>query len=224
MPIEPRPSPWQLPQPHELVAEDLVAAGADLMPGTVLAAYRRSMFPMPGTGPGEPLCWYSPMWRGVFPLERFTVSRSLRQARKRFEIRVDTAFADVLSGCADSRRADGWIDDEVRSAYLELHSLGWAHSVEAWRGGELAGGLYGLAIGGLFAGESMFHRERDASKVALAGLVDLLRDDYAAERLLDTQWHTEHLGRLGAEEIPRSEYVERLEVALELPLPEAFDG
>ncbi len=109
------------------------------------------------------------------------------------------------------------------TAYTELHRLGWAHSVEAWRDGELAGGLYGVAIGGLFAGESMFTRARDASKVALMGLVDLLSDEYADQRLLDTQWQTPHLATLGVVEIPRSDYLTRLERALGLPLPAAFD-
>ena len=108
----------------------------------------------------------------------------------------------MVAGCADPRRTGAWIDGEIVAAYTELHRLGWAHSVEAWRDGELAGGLYGVAIGGLFAGESMFTRVRDASKVALRGLVALLTDEYAEDRLLDTQWLTPHLATLGVEEIP----------------------
>jgi leucyl/phenylalanyl-tRNA--protein transferase len=199
--------------------DDLVGAGADLEPGTVLAAYRLGVFPMPVDGE---LGWWSPVHRGVLPLDGLRVSRSLRQSTRRYEVRVDTAFPDVLAGCADPRRPSGWIDDDVRAAYLRLHELGWVHSVEAWRGGELVGGLYGVAIGGLFAGESMFSRARDASKVALVALVDLLRDEHADRRLLDTQWRTDHLATLGVVEIPRAEYLDRLGRALDVPLPAAF--
>ncbi|MET0839007.1 MAG: leucyl/phenylalanyl-tRNA--protein transferase, partial [Marmoricola sp.] len=116
------------------------------------------------------------------------------------------------------------IDERIATAYAELHRLGWAHSVEAWQDGELAGGLYGLAIGGLFAGESMFTRVRDASKVALMALVRFLDDEYADQRLLDTQWQTPHLATLGVVEVPRREYLARLERALEVPLPPTFAG
>lgn len=227
MPIEPPPTPWLLrpPAPDD---DDAVGVGADLEPGTVLAAYRRGMFPMRLHRRDRVMTWWSPVDRGVLPLESLRVSRSLRQSCRHFEVRVDTAFVEVLDGCADPRRPAGWIDTDIRTAYTHLHRLGWAHSVEAWRDGELAGGLYGLAIGGLFAGESMFTRRepwaRDASKVALVGLVDLLSDGYAGRRLLDTQWRTDHLASLGVVEIPRREYLDRLEVALGLPLPAAFDG
>jgi leucyl/phenylalanyl-tRNA--protein transferase len=218
-------SPWAFP-PAESVDGDLVAVGADLSPGTVLAAYRGGLFPMavdlPRGRGGADLAWWSPDPRGVLPLDGLRVTRSMRQSSRHFEIRVDTAFADVLAGCADPRRAGGWIDDDIVTAYTELHRLGWAHSVEVWRDGRLAGGLYGVAIGGLFAGESMFSRVRDASKVALMGLVDLLGDQYSDVRLLDTQWQTAHLATLGVVEIPRREYLRRLPEALELPLPEAF--
>ena len=203
-----------------------MAVGADLAPGTVLAAYRRGLFPMavdlPGRRGSSEMAWWSPDPRGVLPLTGLRVSRSMRQSASHFELRVDTAFAEVVAGCADPRRNGGWIDEEIATAYTELHRLGWAHSVEAWRDGELAGGLYGVAIGGLFAGESMFTRVRDASKVALMGLVDLLSDEYADLRLLDTQWQTPHLATLGVVEIPRRDYLTRLERALELPLPAAF--
>jgi leucyl/phenylalanyl-tRNA--protein transferase len=131
---------------------------------------------------------------------------------------VDVAYDEVVAGCADPSRPGGWIDDQVASAYRSLHDLGWAHSVEVWRGDTLAGGLYGVAIGGLFAGESMFHRERDASKVALMSLVRLLGDG-PCDRLLDLQWSTPHLQSLGAIEISRAEYARRLSRALALPLP-----
>lgn len=217
MPTEPPPSHWRLVPPEG--EDDLVGLGADLEPGTVLAAYRLGLFPMPVEGQ---LGWWSPVRRGVLPLDGLRVSRSLRQAVRRYDVRVDTAFADVIDGCADPNRPDGWIDADVRCAYLELHRLGWAHSVETWHDGELVGGLYGLAIGGLFAGESMFSRARDASKVALVTLVDLLADEHADRRVLDTQWRTEHLGSLGVVEIPRREYLRLLADALPLPLPAAF--
>jgi leucyl/phenylalanyl-tRNA--protein transferase len=217
MPVEPPPSPWQLPAARDWPPHDLVALGADLEPGTLLAAYRAGLFPMPV--PSGDVGWWSPVDRAVLPLDGMRVTRSLRRSARRFEIRVDTAFAEVLAGCADPRRPDGWIDDDVRAAYTRLHELGWVHSVEAWRDGRLAGGLYGVAIGGLFAGESMFHREADASKVALLGLVDLLSDEHADGRLLDVQWATDHLVSLGVVELPRPDYLARLSSALELPLP-----
>jgi len=218
-PLEPHPTPWSFPPPERWPDEDdLVAVGADLAPGTLLAAYRSGLFPMPFEGADMP-GWWSPAERGVLPLGELRVSKSLRASTKRFEIRVDTAFPDVLDGCADPHRTGAWIDGDVRAAYLHLHELGWVHSVEAWRDGRLAGGLYGVAIGGLFAGESMFHRERDASKVALVGLVDLLSDEHAGRRLIDVQWNTDHLASLGVVELPRQDYLARLTRALELPLP-----
>ena len=221
MPVEPPRSAWQFGDPREADEDDdLVGIGADLEPGTLLAAYRRGIFPMPDGGVRPPMCWFSPVRRGVIPLDGLVVSRSLRRAVRSCEIRVDTAFEDVVTACADPRRPQGWITSDIAEAYVALHRLGWAHSVETWRGGRLVGGLYGVAIGGLFAGESMFHRERDASKVALVGLVDLLRDEHAADRLLDVQWVTPHLASLGAIEIPREDYLDRLAVALEVPPPQ----
>ncbi len=196
----------------------LVALGADLAPGTLLGAYRSGIFPMPLTGL-EPMAWWSPDPRGVLPLDGLRVSASLRRSCRRFEVRVDTAFDAVVAGCADPARNGGWIDGRIARAYGELHRLGWAHSVEAWTaGGKLAGGLYGVAIGGFFAGESMFHRRPDASKVALVGLVERL--DPAG--LLDVQWLTPHLASLGAAEVPRAAYLRALESALRRPLPPAF--
>jgi len=221
VPVEPPASVWSFGDPQEADPEDdLVGMGADLAPGTLLAAYRRGLFPMPDGGVRPPMCWFSPVRRGVIPLDGLVVSRSLRRSVRACEIRVDTAFAEVVRACADPRRPQGWITRDIEEAYAELHRLGWAHSVETWREGRLVGGLYGVGIGGLFAGESMFHRERDASKVALVGLVDLLRDEHAARRLLDVQWVTPHLASLGAVEISRAEYLDRLAVALEVPPPQ----
>ena len=163
--------------------------------------------------------WWSPDPRGVLPLDGLHVSRSLRRSLRRYEVRVDTAFAEVVVGCSDPARAGGWITPAIESAYGRLHALGWAHSVEAWDGDGLAGGLYGVAIGGLFAGESMFSRRVDASKVALVELVRILREDERDERLLDVQWATPHLATLGVVEVPRSTYLARLTRALALELP-----
>jgi leucyl/phenylalanyl-tRNA---protein transferase len=220
VPVEPPATPWIFPDMARAGSDDLVAVGADLSPGTLLAAYRAGIFPMPGDS--DDMWWWCPVERGVLPLHGLRVSRSLRQAVRRMEVRVDTAFEQVIAACGDPARDGGWIDDEIRSAYTQLHRLGWAHSVEAWQDGELVGGLYGVAVGGLFAGESMFHRVRDASKVALVGLVDLLRDERAADRVLDVQWETPHLASLGAVALPRAAYLERLATALSLPLPAAF--
>jgi leucyl/phenylalanyl-tRNA---protein transferase len=137
---------------------------------------------------------------------------------------VDTAFDAVVAACADPGRDARWINAAVVEGYTRLHELGWAHSVETWHHGRLVGGLYGVAIGGLFAGESMFSHATDASKVALVQLVELLRDEHAGRRLLDTQWQTPHLASLGVVEIPRAEYLARLDVALGVPLPRAFGG
>lgn len=162
----------------------------------------------------EPLLgWWSPDPRGILPLDAVRVSKSLRQSAKRFEVRIDTAFGDVIRACADPTRPKGWITSEFVDAYSRLHTMGWAHSIEVFdRAGELAGGLYGVRINGLFAGESMFHRQRDASKVALLGLVEAMRA--TGMQLLDIQWLTEHLATLGAIEISRREYMVRLERAL----------
>jgi leucyl/phenylalanyl-tRNA---protein transferase len=218
MPVEPPPTPWQLPAPDDWPRHDLVAMGADLEPGTLLAAYRGGLFPMPGDRLNA-LTWWSPAERGVLPLDGLKVSRSLARSARRMEVRVDTAFDEVVAACADPRRDGGWIDRPIAEAYTELHRLGWAHSVESWVDGELVGGLYGVAVGGLFAGESMFHHRTDASKVALLGLVELLTDEHADRRLLDVQWQTPHLASLGVVAIGREEYLARLTTALVLPLP-----
>ncbi len=227
MPVEPPPTRWVLPNPRHPVVGEVVGVGADLEPGTLLTAYRQGLFPMRLEGLHGPLAWWSPDPRGILPLDGMRVSRSLQRSRRRFHIRVDTAFAEVVARCADPARDGRWITDEIRAAYGELHRLGWAHSVEAWErgtdGDRLVGGLYGVAIGGLFAGESMFHVVRDASKVALLGLVELLTADGGAGRLLDVQLCTAHLASLGCAEVPRRRYLRMLEVALELPLPASLD-
>jgi leucyl/phenylalanyl-tRNA--protein transferase len=203
------PSRWRIPPPSEWPADDLVNAGADLEPSTLIEAYRRGIFPMEVTGLPGVLGWWSPDPRGILPLDGLRVTRSLRQSAKRYRVRVDTCFGRVIRGCADPSRADGWITDDFIDAYTRLHELGWAHSVEVFDAdGDLAGGLYGIRVEGLFAGESMFHTQRDASKVALMTLVDLMRA--SAMPLLDVQWRTDHLASLGAIAIPRREYLARL--------------
>lgn len=232
MPTEPAASHWALPDldrlDPELADEDLVGLGADLEPGTLLAAYRTGLFPMHvalGTGgeQSEVIGWWSPQPRGVLPVDGLVVSRSLRRSCRRLRTTVDKAFDAVVDGCAD-RGSDGrWINDQIRAAYRRLHALGWAHSIETWQGDELVGGLYGVSIGGLFAGESMFYRVTDASKVALVRLVNDLGAD-GRPRLLDVQWVTPHLASLGAIHITRAEYRRRLSLALPVPPPTTWDA
>jgi leucyl/phenylalanyl-tRNA---protein transferase len=216
-PTEPPPSTWAFPPAGEAGADGLLALGADLEPATLISAYRSGIFPMPIDGVAE-IAWFSPDPRGIVPLDAFRESRSLRRSHRKFAMTVDTAFEDVMRACADPTRPHGWIDDEFVGAYATLHRLGWAHSVEAWTADDaLVGGVYGVAIGGLFAAESMFHRVTDAGKVALAGLVDLLRSGGAT--LLDVQWTTPHLASLGAVDVPRAKYLELLAEALDRPSP-----
>lgn len=181
-----------------------------LTPDVLVAAYMRGIFPIDVDGTIQ---WFSPDPRAIIELDEFRVSKNLgrRYRSGRFEVRVNTSFAEVIRSCAD-RREGTWISQDIIRAYTRLHELGLAHSVESWQGGELVGGLYGVAIGGAFFGESMFHRVTDASKVALMGLVERLgRRGFT---LLDVQFSTPHLERFGAKEIPRSEYLPRLEAAL----------
>ena len=177
----------------------------------LLTAYRRGIFPM--ADPDGAMAWYSPDPRGVIPLEEFHLPHGLRRtlAKGLFEVRINTAFGSVMEGCAN--RKETWIDGRIKQSYQELHRLGFAHSVEAWQGDVLGGGLYGVALGGAFFGESMFHTVTDASKVALHALVQRLRQQGFG--LLDLQWVTPHLANFGAREIPRSEYLRQLEVQLE---------
>jgi leucyl/phenylalanyl-tRNA--protein transferase len=181
-----------------------------LTPDVLLAAYRQGIFPMDVDGV---IRWFSPDPRAILPLDGFHVPRTLAQLWRqgRFDIRVDTCFETVVRACG--KRDEGtWISREIVEAYARLHELGHAHSVEVFRDGQLAGGLYGVSIGGAFFGESMFHRRRDASKVALVALVEHLHD--RGYRLLDVQFITPHLARFGAVEIPRAEYLWRLNIAL----------
>jgi len=193
--------------------DDLIAIGADLAPGTLLAAYRNGLFPMPvdPTRRKSKIAWYSPDPRGVLPLDGMRVSRSLRRSAKRYQVTMNHDFPGVIRGCADRSRPGCWITDEIIDAYERMFELGWAHSVEVWAGNDLVGGLYGVRIDGLFAGESMFHQATDASKVALLHLVEGLNDTDAS--LLDVQWSTPHLASLGVVEISRTEYLHQLVAA-----------
>lgn len=208
------PSGWDFDS-NSWPDDDCVAAGADLFPPTVVDAYRHGAFPMPD---GRRLMWWSPLERGVLRPENLRISRSLRQSQKKFSIHFDTDFSGVIAACANPARSGGWIDSRIIKAYTRLHELGWAHSVEVRNGdGELVGGLYGLSIGHLFAGESMFHRETDASKVALIGLVSGLNQVAVSDVLIDTQWQTPHLASLGVSTMPRAEYLAGLSQYVDAP-------
>ncbi len=180
-------------------------------PELLLAAYANGYFPMADPKTGE-IGWYSPDPRTIFELETFKVPRSLRQTIRKgiFEVRVDRQFEEVMRGCAD--RKETWISEDIIGSYVRLHDLGFAHSVEAWNDDRLAGGLYGVAIGGAFFGESMFSLVRDASKVTLVALVERMKE--RGYLLLDTQYTTPHLAMFGAEEISRGQYLKRLERAI----------
>jgi leucyl/phenylalanyl-tRNA--protein transferase len=216
MPIEPPPPPWLLPDVRlARPGEELVAIGAELTPGMLVAGYRAGMFPMPEPGL---LGWWSPDPRGVLWPAQVRVARSLRRSLRRYEVSLDTCFAEVVAGCADPRRPQGWITAEYRAAYEDLFALGWAHSLEVWDAtGRLVGGLFGVELGGLFAAESKFHRSTDASKVAVVALADLLAADGHPDRLVDVQWRTEHLARLGVVEVRRVEYLRLAARARALP-------
>jgi leucyl/phenylalanyl-tRNA--protein transferase len=207
------PSVWAF-VPSEWPDDDCVAGGADLEPGTIVEAYRRGAFPMPH---GGQLLWWSPMRRGVLEPAAVHVSRSLRRSMRRFAVTVDQSFEDVIDACADPSRTGSWIDQPIRDAYVRLHRLGWAHSVEVRTGeGALVGGLYGLSIGRLFAGESMFHHETDASKTAVVALAEMVGPD----ALIDVQWRTPHLASLGVTEWPRERYLATISSLVDRPAQE----
>ena len=206
------PSRWRFDADSWPADSDCVVVGGDLEPGTIVEAYRHGAFPMPL---GGELAWWSPVRRGVLQPGDLRVSRSLRRSARTFAVTYDTDFAGVIHACADPSRPGAWISREIEAAYLRLHELGWAHSVETRDAdGVLVGGLYGIQVGGLFAGESMFHRARDASKVALMGLVELQDGG-----LIDVQWNTVHLASLGVVDIDRRDYLDRLADLVDRPGP-----
>lgn len=205
--------------PESADEQGLVGIGADLEPSTILDAYARGVFPTrfePFSDPKYPMFWWSPDPRAIIELERFRVSRRLARTYRsgKFRVSYNADFLGVIQGC--SVRDEGtWITEDVIDAYVRLHRLGHAHSVEIWQGNELVGGTYGVAIGGFFAAESKFHRVTDASKIALIGLVRRLIEQ--GFTLLDIQMVTPHTARFGAEEIPRSTYLDRLQAAIAIP-------
>jgi leucyl/phenylalanyl-tRNA--protein transferase len=201
-------------QPVMANDQGLVAVGGDLQPERLLLAYRRGIFPW--YDQADPICWWSPDPRAIFELEGLHLSRRLRRTIRsgRFQVTVNSDFHSVIVACADRPGEGTWLTQEMIAAYKTLHARGHAHSVEVWHDSGLAGGLYGVALGGFFAGESMFTRIRDASKVALAFLMERLRAQ--GFELFDIQFLTEHTARLGAIEIPRREYLRRLRKALQV--------
>lgn len=218
--------------PAEWPDQDLVGLSSSLGVEMVLLGYTSGLFPMPLDGE---IGWFSPLRRGILRLDDLRVTKSLRSASRRYTVTIDAAFEQVLAGCADPRRDFGWIDEAIAEVYTELHRLKVVHSVECWTPeGDLAGGLYGVSLGGLFAGESMFHHPqigRDASKVALAYLVAALRTDSGVPhgdasqgpgraRLVDVQWRTEHLAGLGASEVDREDYLLSLQDGLDRRTPD----
>ena len=209
--IVPTECRWSFPSPGLWPADDdVIAVGADLETDTLLYAYAHGMFPMFHK---RDLLWWSPVDRGVIPLNGVRITRSMRQSAKMFTCTVNTAFVDVMKKCATTHTDGNWIDKNFIDAYTELHQEGHAHSVEVWNSnGELVGGLYGVRINKFFAGESMFHTETDASKVALMHLVQLMTLD--GMELLDTQWRTEHLETLGCIAVPREKYLQLLASAV----------
>jgi len=219
-----RDSPDAFPPVERALREPdgLLAAGGDLSPARLLAAYRRGIFPWFSSG--QPILWWSPDPRAVLLPAQLRVSRSLAKSirNKGFETRIDSAFAEVISACGSGELRPGgtWLSPQMRSAYLRLHSMSYAHSIETWREGELVGGLYGVALGQVFFGESMFSTERDASKVALARLcTELETRDF---RLIDCQIATPHLLSLGAQLIPRTEFSELLAQYASVTEPQAW--
>jgi leucyl/phenylalanyl-tRNA--protein transferase len=211
--------PRFFPPPESATSDGVVCIGGTLSPELLVDAYRHGIFPWP-VSEDEPMIWCSPDPRAIIELDSLHVSRRLwRTIRSgKFRVSRDQRFADVIRGCASGPRRDGqtWLIPSMQDAYIEMHRLGYAHSVEAWCDDQLAGGVYGLAIGGLFAAESMFYRVRDASKVALVHLVEHLRSQGCV--LLDVQQWTQHTGRMGATKIPRRRYLERLADAVTLPV------
>jgi leucyl/phenylalanyl-tRNA--protein transferase len=214
-------SRWRFPDPATAGPDGLVGFGADLEPPTLLDAYRQGIFPWPQ--PGSPLPWFSPDPRGILRPERLRVSRSLRARLRRagWQSTVDRAFDAVLAACADRPDEPTWITAPMRAAYRRLHRLGHVHSVEVWDGAELVGGLYGVTVGAVFTGESMFHHAADASKVALVDLVDRLVA--AGGELVDVQVATPHLRRLGAGDLPRAEFLDLLAALRDRPVRLATD-
>ncbi len=226
MPVFRLPDEIVFPSPDLAEEDGLLAVGGDLGVERLLLAYSMGIFPW--YSDGSPILWWSPDPRLVLFPEELKISRSLRQTLRKgiFQVTFDTAFEEVMRGCAEIRRKDGqgtWITEDMIEAYCRLHEEGFAHSVESRVEGRLAGGLYGVALGGVFFGESMFSRRSDASKVAFVGLVQRLAG--LGFRIIDCQMTTAHLVSLGAKEIPREEFLRRIKKALKVRTPQGtWDG
>lgn len=211
---------YDFPNPTKLSKEagDLITLGADLDPETLIFAYSHGLFPMhielEDQGDKKTIGWFSPFKRAIFPLDKLRVTRSMKKSYNKYECRIDTCFSEMMRLCMTVPRHSGWIDEEFVKAYTDLHELGFAHSVEIFDEGELVGGLYGVSFAGFFAGESMVHTKRDASKVALMHLVEKLNQTGAM--LLDAQWLTPHLASLGAREVSREQYFQLLAESLKV--------
>ncbi len=211
MPTPLEASVWDFPTLEQMPQDDLVILGADLKPETVIDSYQHGIFPMHiEVANKRQIGWWSPQQRGILPLNKINISKSLQKSMKKFHVSFDQAFDQVIDGCGDDKRPQGWINKEIKIAYKKLFELGYVHSVEVWnKKDELVGGLYGVEVQGLFAGESMFHKETDASKTAMVYLVKKLKDA-GGKRLFDVQWQTPHLKSMGVIKIPRKKYLSLL--------------
>ena len=204
-------SVWDFPAPEQMPKDDLVTLGADLKPETLIDSYKHGIFPMHIQIENKrEIGWWSPQKRGILPLNKINVSSSLKKSMKKYFVTFDQDFDAVIEGCGDDKRPKGWINKDIKTAYKKLFDLGYVHSVEVWnKKDELVGGLYGVEVNGLFAGESMFHKQTDASKTAMVYLVNQLREA-GGERIFDVQWQTPHLKSMGVVKISRAKYISLL--------------
>lgn len=204
-------SVWDFPAPEQMPKDDLVTLGADLKPETLIDSYKHGIFPMHIQIENKrEIGWWSPQQRGILPLNKINVSSSLKKSMKKYFVTFDQDFDAVIEGCGDDKRPKGWINKDIKTAYKKLFDLGYVHSVEVWnKKDELVGGLYGVEVNGLFAGESMFHKQTDASKTAMVYLVNQLREA-GGERIFDVQWQTPHLKSMGVVKISRAKYISLL--------------
>jgi len=204
-------SVWDFPTPEQMPKDDLVTLGADLKPETLIDSYKHGIFPMHLQIENKrEIGWWSPQQRGILPLNKINISSSLKKSMKKYFVTFDQDFDAVIEGCGDDKRPKGWINKDIKTAYKKLFELGYVHSVEVWnKKDELVGGLYGVEVNGLFAGESMFHKQTDASKTAMVYLVNQLKEA-GGERIFDVQWQTPHLKSMGVIKISRAKYMSLL--------------
>lgn len=204
-------SVWDFPTPEQMPKDDLVTLGADLRPETLIDSYKHGIFPMHLQIENKrEIGWWSPQQRGILPLNKINISSSLKKSMKKYFVTFDQDFDAVIEGCGDDKRPKGWINKDIKTAYKKLFELGYVHSVEVWnKKDELVGGLYGVEVNGLFAGESMFHKQTDASKTAMVYLVNQLKEA-GGERIFDVQWQTPHLKSMGVIKISRAKYISLL--------------